>query len=122
MDRPRAKAGKPKLTADDIAAFKARSILTHFFLGVEFNPRIHVLGLEVDIKMYLYVIGAQLLHLFIIDAAMLRYQNVGSSISAVFGKLVTLQELPAGTVAITTYLAWLSFFIVEYLWFETVHL
>jgi delta14-sterol reductase len=119
VDKP---AAKVKPSAKLVERFKQRSLLAHFFLGVEFNPRITLLGVEVDIKMYLYVIGAQLLHLFIIDAALLRFSVLQTDGLQVFSSLVSGRMLPTGTVAVTTYLLLFTHFLLEYLFFENVHL
>lgn len=77
-------------------------ILTKFFLGCEWNPRIF----GIDIKMLLYLIGAVGLQLNILSC------------------LTAHSEHHAGRVscAMTTYVALMGWFLVEYLFGEEVHL
>lgn len=44
--------------AKDVDEYKKRTVASHFFLGVEFNPRI---GTCFDVKMFLYLVGAVML-------------------------------------------------------------
>lgn len=85
--------------------------LTDLFLGRTLNPRprltLPIIGLRIlDIKMYLYLIGAVHLELNILSYAAAHYvahpinQNPGVALAAVL----------------------LSWFVVEYLYFENVHL
>jgi delta14-sterol reductase len=84
-----------------VSEFRARTALQHFYCGVsEFNPRV----MGVDVKMWLYVVGAVQLELNVACAAL---YVVGS------GHLV---------VAPLVVLSCLSFFVVEYLYNEDVHL
>jgi len=78
------------------------SILTKFFLGCEWNPRIF----GIDIKMLLYLIGAVGLQLNILSC------------------LTAHTEFHSGQVsyAMTTYVALMGWFLIEYLLGEEVHL
>jgi Delta14-sterol reductase len=91
------KAPNPSAAADT-AEFDSRSLLEHFYCGLsEFNPR----GpLGVDIKMWLYVVGAVLLFL-----------NVLSCLAAA-----------PSSLAMRTYAALMAFFVLEYKWNEAIHL
>lgn len=77
-------------------------LLTQFFLGCEWNPRI----LGIDIKMLLYLIGAVGLQLNILSC------------------LTAHTEFHSGNVsyAMTTYVALMGWFLIEYLIGEEVHL
>ncbi|KAI9335842.1 ergosterol biosynthesis ERG4/ERG24 family-domain-containing protein [Zopfochytrium polystomum] len=78
-----------------------RPFLITFWNGRVFNPRLF----GVDIKMYLYLAGAVLLELNILSLAALHVrQSYGI------------------TTAATVYVATFSWFVVEYLYFEEVHL
>lgn len=98
----RDKAEKPKILEKDLEKMKERSMLTHFFLGQEFNPR---MGLF-DLKMFLYVVGAVMLGLNVYSAAGLQMQNDGGRLS----------------IASLTYSFMFTHFLVEYLYFEEIHL
>ena len=82
-------------------AGEAPSKLAKFYLGHEWNPRIF----GVDVKMYLYAVGAITLQL-----------NILSFCAA--------DRLRRGhlSFAAGTYLAMFSWFIAEYMFFENVHL
>jgi delta14-sterol reductase len=83
-------------------ATPSTSTLLKFFLGSEWNPRI--LFQLVDIKMFLYLVGAVLLQLNILAGSL---QN----------NVATLRPN-----AIGVYVGMFTFFIVEYLYNEQVHL
>jgi hypothetical protein len=86
----------------DADEFEARSLLQHFYCGLsEFNPR-PLWG--VDVKMWLYVVGATQLQLNVLSAAVLHAQTHGWS---------------HATLAFTGCMTW---FLVEYLAQERIHL
>jgi Delta14-sterol reductase len=74
-----------------------------FFLGCEWNPRIF----NVDIKMFLYIVGAVYLQINILSA--IEYQCISLNI-----------EKP--TIALQIYSSLFTFFLFEYLYFEEIHL
>ena len=78
------------------------SALSRLLLGTEWNPRI----LGVDIKMWLYIVGATYLQLNICSAMEVQKHENGGSIS----------------LALKTYSALFTFFLFEYLAGEQVHL
>lgn len=108
--------------------FESRNIVQHFYCGLsEFNPRI----IGVDIKMWLYVVGAVMLQLNLLSfvaAHMLARQVpadtnvISSGISS--GVFVDLGSLGVFTIsyAMAAYAFCLTFFIVEYMLNEEVHL
>ncbi|KAJ3007652.1 UNVERIFIED_CONTAM: hypothetical protein HDU68_003414, partial [Siphonaria sp. JEL0065] len=73
-----------------------------FFNGSFFNPRIF----GVDAKMALYCLGAVMLQLNILSMAALHYQNNGSVIAN----------------AVIVYVGMFTWFLIEYSFFENVHL
>lgn len=77
------------------------NLLQQFFAGLEFNPRV---GLW-DYKMYLYLVGAAMLEVVVLSA-------------------VATQQQEQGAVghALLVYAAMMSWFVVEYLYHEHVHL
>lgn len=82
-----------------------------FFNGREFNPRwkIHVLGSPkiVDIKMLLYLIGAIVLELNLLSAVCYERE---------------LRQQSSNSSAILLYTGLFTWFILDYLWYEEVHL
>lgn len=126
--------------------FDARSTLEHFYAGLsEFNPR----GLwRVDIKMWLYVIGASQLTLNVLSCAAAQvaaWRAAGPSFAAVDGAASIASGLADGAAsesasasssgsgsgalgiaglswAMAAYALCVAFFIVEYLAQEEVHL
>lgn len=94
-----------------IAPPQTSNYLTDLFLGRTLNPRprltLPILGSRIlDIKMYLYLIGAVHLELNILSYAAAHY--------------LAHPNNPNPGVALTA--ALLSWFVVEYLYFENVHL
>ena len=91
-----------------------------FFHGKEFNPRwtISVFGSTkiVDVKMLLYLIGAIVLELNVLSAVcyeqVLRRHREASESS----------DTNANSDAILLYAGLLTWFILDYLWYEQVHL
>lgn len=91
-----------------------RSFLVHFFFGQQFNPRYAVPSFwntanqnerVFDIKMFLYLVGAVMLALNVYSASFLQRERDGHFLNA--------------TIAYT----WMfTHFLVEYLYFEQVHL
>ncbi|KAJ3100433.1 hypothetical protein HDU97_002220 [Phlyctochytrium planicorne] len=79
-----------------------RTALLDFWNGFEFNPRI----LDVDIKMMLYCWGATLLQLNLFSMAAKHVAINGGHMS----------------LAVGSYVAMLTWFIIEYNYFEHVHL
>jgi hypothetical protein len=63
--------------------FRQRSKSAHFYSGVEFNPRWKALPFF-DLKMFLYVIGAVMLHLLVLDSCLAKYYDLGSRPSDIF--------------------------------------
>ena len=78
------------------------ALMYDFFNGMDFNPRL----MGVDIKMFLYVFGAVLLELNILSAAHVQVRT-------------TLGHLSTNMIVYQSCFAW---FLVEYLYFEHVHL
>ena len=78
------------------------ALMYDFFNGMEFNPRL----MGVDIKMFLYVFGAVVLELNLLSAANEQVQT-------------TLGHLSSNMIVYQLCFAW---FLVEYLYFEHVHL
>lgn len=89
-------------TSDEASEFRARSWLDHFYCGYEWNPR-PLLG--VDVKMWLYLVGAIQLELNVLGAVFDHYELHGRVSNAM-----------------VVYLLCLSWFTAEYLYFENVHL
>eukprot|EP00943_MAST-04B_sp_MAST-4B-sp1_P000807 g807.t1 len=87
---------------EDHSEFNSRSILEHFYCGIEFNPRF----LGADLKMFLYLTGAVLLELIVI--------------SIVFKHTETTSDGNA-TRAMRCYFFCISWFVFEYMYFEEVH-
>ncbi|EDQ85507.1 uncharacterized protein MONBRDRAFT_29161 [Monosiga brevicollis MX1] len=75
----------------------------HYYTGTEFNPRFGAL----DIKMYLYLVGALLLHVTLLSA---------------LARHVDMQPDGAPSRAMVIYQAMFAWFIVEYIYHEHVHL
>lgn len=90
---------------------RSSSAATDLFLGRVLNPRPFVLGRVLDIKMYLYLIGAVHLELNILSCAAAHYASSSSPASSA--------DKGAGPGLAA---ALLSFFVTEYLYFENVHL
>lgn len=81
-----------------------RGFLAEFYLGRLENPR--VLGDRVDLKMFLYLVGATMLELNLLSFA--AHHVLGNPLSPSPGVLL--------------YTAMLSWFVLDYLFFERVHL
>lgn len=97
-DRPK----KPNPDEIELKFYKNQSIFSKFFYGLKFNPRF---GSDFDFKMYLYLVGAIMLWLNIFSAVFKAYE-----VSGRFTKSSLL-------------FAWLfNHFLVEYLYFEEIHL
>jgi delta14-sterol reductase len=91
--------GQAKISGDS-----APSIWAEFYLGRLDNPQF--LGGRVDAKMFLYLVGAVMLELNLLAFASHHYMRYGAAASPGVG----------------AYLAMFSFFVVDYLSFERVHL
>eukprot|EP00750_Incisomonas_marina_P003436 INCI13116.3.p1 GENE.INCI13116.3~~INCI13116.3.p1 ORF type:complete len:262 (-),score=39.22 INCI13116.3:387-1172(-) len=74
-----------KVVEQNNSEFSARSALEHFYCGFRFNPRPSIIG-GADIKMMLYVLGANMLHLVIL--------------SATYHHATTMQEIGAAGVTL----------------------
>jgi delta14-sterol reductase len=83
-------------------------MISRFGIGYEYNPRVSLLGRDVDIKMHLYLLGAVLLELNIVSSTMDVLVSPGRD------------ERPVK--AMLLYLGLFTWFVTEYLWFENVHL
>jgi hypothetical protein len=81
------------------------SLLSDFFLGTIDNPRTVVVRRILDVKMYLYLVGAVHLELNLLSYAAAHSQSFRD---------------PNPGVALSA--ALLSWFVAEYLWWENVHL
>lgn len=92
--------------ASDTADFDSRSGLMHFYCGLsEFNPT----GWGgVDVKMWLYLVGAVMLQLNLLSAF---YAGTGGSLPAALAN-----------PGLLVYTLCLSFFVLEYCWQEENHL
>jgi len=79
-----------------------------FYNGLEFNPRVVILGrVVVDIKMYLYLVGAILLELNVLSSVLRERLESNRN------------ENSRGMIV---YAALLTWFCAEYMYFERVHL
>ena len=79
-----------------------------FFNGLEFNPRVVIFGrVVVDIKMYLYLVGAILLELNVLSSVLRERLESNRN------------ENSRGMIV---YAALLTWFCAEYMYFERVHL
>lgn len=87
---------------EDHTEFKSRSMLEHFYCGYEFNPKF----LAVDLKMYLYLIGAVMLELILMSIVFKHTQNTSDG---------------NATRAMRCYFFCISWFVFEYMYFEEVH-
>ncbi|CAN8104575.1 unnamed protein product [Discula destructiva] len=85
---------------------QTHSLATDFFFGRTLNPRFRLGPHILDIKMYLYVIGAVHLELNTLSFTAAHYRSHPQD--------------PNPGVGLAAFL--LSWFVVEYLWFEHVHL
>lgn len=98
----------PKVAHSREAARKTSAALValhDFFFGFELNPRWSLLPLF-DFKMYLYLVGAVMVEVNLLSGAFAQWEATGGHLSAPM--IVFLIEM--------------SWFIVEYLNFEKVHL
>jgi len=96
----------PKASTEDIRIHHQRGFLLNLFFGVEFNPRVPVPGGGLlDVKMFCYLAGAVLLLLNVLSIGAVQYRNDGRV-----------------SRAMATYICQLSWFVVEYMYFEKVHL
>lgn len=102
-DLRKAAASGAGVLAYKLAAAPKRGTLAHFFFGVEFNPRIG----GVDLKMLLYILGAAGLQWNLLSALALKTQTDGVS------------HLSNAAI---TYAGMLTWFVVEYMICEVVHL
>jgi delta14-sterol reductase len=98
--------GRRSAAAKNTKEFDSRTESTHFYCGVDWNPRF----LGVDIKMYNYLVGAIMLAL-----------NILSALSVHMHKRKGLFGRGEPSNAMKTYCACFFFFIIEYLYFEYVH-
>jgi delta14-sterol reductase len=87
-----------------LPAPRVRSFLADFYLGRLENPQ--WLGGRIDAKMYLYLIGATMLELCVISFAAHHWQRFADDPSP----------------GVLLYSGLFSFFLVDYLFFEQVHL
>jgi delta14-sterol reductase len=81
-----------------------RSLFADFYLGRLENPQL--LGGRVDAKMFLYLVGATMLELHLLS----------------FGAHHVLAHPNDPSPGVSLYVALFSFFVVDYLFFERVHL
>jgi len=100
-------ADQKKRPPADSTEFDARSTPEHFWCGLEWNPR-PLLG--VDMKMWLYIVGAVQLALVVYSAAVKQYT------------FRSKQGLSGLSHAMMCYQLCMFFFITEYLLHEQVHL
>lgn len=92
-----------KMNKDDIPLAKdSNGFLRKFFLGREWNPRIY----GVDVKMFLYLVGAVGLECNLLSALFVQLENSNGQISN----------------AMATYFTCFSWFVFEYMYCENVHL
>lgn len=111
-------------TSEDTKEFDQRTIFEAFYAGVsEFNP---VLTLfpgfpSVDVKMWLYIAGAVQLQLNVLSCVSAQAMQRGAS---AIGGITLPSILGGGTItrALFTYALCMTFFVVEYLYNEEVHL
>lgn len=102
----------------DTSEFDSRSALTHFFCGLsDFNPRFWP---GVDIKMWLYVVGAVQLQLNILSAAAAHVQARASSAASLPG--ISLGGWGSVGYGMAMYAGCFTFFLLEYMAHEHVHL
>ena len=122
VDQIDVKTGQPKsgLALAPVAAVVAggappppAAVLATFFLGRNWNPRVA----GVDVKMLLYVVGATLLNCNILSCV--AYQRLNRSSSLPGGAAGLGSSL---STAMQVYLFCFEWFLVEYLFFENVHL
>ncbi len=122
-------AGKvaPVPTDAETREFHARTRLEHFWAGLEWNPRV----VGVDIKMYLYLIGAVYLQLNLLSGLAYQSQQAAAEMIASGGTPrppawapLALRAVFPGPVsyALLVYVGALSWFLTEYLYNEHVHL
>lgn len=112
------------LSSEDTKEFDQRSLLEAFYAGVsEFNPLITLFPgcPPVDVKMWLYIAGAVQLQLNVLSCV--AAQSIQREVSTVDGITLPL-FLGGGTItrALFTYSLCMTFFVVEYLYNEEVHL
>jgi len=81
--------------------FDSRSMIEHFYCGIEWNPTV----LGVDVKMFNYLIGAVVLACNVMSALITHLQDSDYVCSN----------------AMYAYVIPMSWFICEYMWFENVH-
>ena len=98
--------------ARDSSEFDGRSLLEHFYCGIEWNPRISVAlplstSVDVDIKMLNYLVGAVGLACNVLAALALHMEARGIG-------------MPPSN-AMIAYCIPMLWFVCEYLWFEDVH-
>ena len=87
--------------ADD-TEFKSRSYMEHFYCGYEFNPRF----VGVDLKMFLYLVGAVMLELIVMSIVFKHTQQTADG---------------TASRAMRCYFFCISWFVFEYMYFEEVH-
>jgi len=95
--------------AKEHTEFDARSSLAHFYCGIEWNPRVALLGVGVDVKMFNYVVGAMGLACNVLSAVALHLEQRGGL------------EWANLSWAMLAYAAPMLWFVSEYLCFENVH-
>lgn len=98
------KSTRRSAAAKSTAEFDDRSEAEHFYCGVDWNPRF----MGIDIKMFNYLVGSVMLSLNILSAFFLHMEGRSSASAS-----------PSN--AMTVYCLCFSFFCVEYLYFENVH-
>eukprot|EP00729_Bicosta_minor_P020754 gene20754-12755_t len=97
-------AGPRTAAAASTKEFDNLSAVDHFFCGYEWNPR--GVSTRIDLKMFCYSFGAILLWLNVLSAAALQYE----------------QEPKGSSNAMLVYTSCMSWFLLEYMFFEHVHL
>ena len=107
-----------KVVEQNNSEFSARSALEHFYCGFRFNPRPSIIG-GADIKMMLYVLGANMLHLVILSATY-HHATTMQEIGAAGVTLPLIGAVPLSR-AMLVYVALFTWFICEYLFYENVH-
>lgn len=104
------------------AAARAESpgLAADLFLGRILNPRRVVAGRLLDVKMYLYLVGAVHLQLNILSYAAAHYLDPLASSSASSSPEASFPD--AASLGAPLAAALLTWFVAEYLYFEDVHL
>ncbi len=91
-----------KSLAAEAAVVQSRGPLSNLFFGMEFNPSHRILGVPVDVKMYLYLAGAVNLEIIVLS--------------------LLFDVFSAAPIAASVVSGCLTWFCLEYMFFEHVHL